>query len=42
VPFSSQGEGKYVLDLACLPQGNYLLTVVTDKGKRHHVRLAKQ
>ena len=42
VPFSSQGEGKYVLDLACLPQGNYLLTVVTASGKRHHVRLAKQ
>lgn len=42
VPFSSQGEGKYVLDLTCLPQGHYLLTVVIANGKRHHLRLTKQ
>ncbi len=32
----------YVLDLTCLPQGNYLLTVVTASGKRQHLRLTKQ
>lgn len=42
VHFTPRGEGKYVLDLAFLPQGNYLLAVVTAEGKRHSVRLTRQ
>jgi len=42
VHFTPCGEGKYELDLAFLPQGNYLLAVVTAEGKRHSVRLTRQ
>ncbi len=42
VHFTPRGEGKYELDLAFLPQGNYLLAVATAEGKRHSVRLTRQ
>jgi hypothetical protein len=38
---SSRGDGRYVFDLSSLPQGHYLLTIVTADGRRHSVRLTK-
>ena len=40
-PLSSRSEGRYVFDLSSLPQGNYLLAIVTADGRRRSARLTK-
>jgi len=42
VVISTNGNGRYTLDLTARPQAAYLLTLVTQDGHRHTVRLLKQ
>ena len=42
VELSATGNGRYTLDLTARPQAAYLLTLVTQDGHRHTVRLLKQ
>ena len=42
VAISANGQGRYTLDLTARPQAAYLLTLVTQDGHRHTVRLLKQ
>ena len=42
VELSANAPGRYTLDLTARPQAAYLLTLVTQDGHRHTVRLLKQ
>ncbi|MBP9990573.1 MAG: T9SS type A sorting domain-containing protein [Bacteroidales bacterium] len=42
VELSATAPGRYTLDLTARPQAAYLLTLVTQDGHRHTVRLLKQ
>ena len=42
VELSATAPGRYTLDLTARPQAAYLLTLVTQDGRRHTVRLLKQ
>ena len=42
VRLTSEGNGRYSLDLTARPQATYLLTLTTASGKTHTVRLLKQ
>ena len=41
VRLQPQGNGRYTLDLTSRPQATYLLTLVTQSGQQHVVRLMK-
>ena len=42
VKLTAIGDGLYSLDLATRPQAVFLLTIVTEDGSRHTLRLIKQ
>jgi hypothetical protein len=42
VRLTAEGPGRYSLDLSSRPQASYLLTLTTNDGKQHTIKLLKQ
>ena len=42
VPLTTEGPGRYVLDLSARPQASYYLTLTIADGRQHTVTLLKQ
>jgi hypothetical protein len=42
VRLTADGPGRYSLDLTSRPQATYLLTLITNDGKQHTIKLLKR